>query len=569
MTSPFLVAAAFLSQLAGGIVSGTVSLPAPDGQPATVPGVTVTLTCADAQPQIEITDEQGHFQFAEVPAGTCTLVADLQGFTSPTRTAVVKTNASTEIALRLELESLHEEVTVVGNARTIESNPIVANVETMHAEMMQTAPIASERFQDALPLIPGVVRGPDGLLNIGGARSNQSALRFNNADGTDPVTGDDAVELPIDAVSSVEMHEAAFAPEFGLSAGAVTSVDTQRGGDHWKFMINDMEPRIRVRDGDVHGIESWTPRVTAGGPVVTGKVTLLESVQYEFSQTRTYDLPPLESDTKLESFESYTRVDVTLAPTNRFTASVLASPRKTTYAGLNHFNPQPVTPDIKSHNLFVTASDQLVVGAGGLLENLASVKAFDTTINPADGNGPLILAPEVNAGSYFNSQDRTSGRLEWLTTYAFTPIGPSHLVKAGGGATYETLSGISVNRPVEIVRENGTTSSLTTFTGSGLLDRDRTMLRGFAQDAWTVAPRLTLLYGARFDYDSYTGDVNAAPRGTVTAMLTADGRTVLHGGAACFTHRSRSTWPPSTSTRNARSPISRRTAPHPQRRWRS
>src|SRR5262249_46085254 len=71
-------------------------------------------------------------------------------------------------------------------------------------------------------------------------------------------------------------------------------------------------------------------------------------------------------------------------------------------------------------------------------------------------------------------------------------------------------------------------------TGSGLLDRDRTMLRGFAQDAWTVSPRLTLLYGARFDYDSYTGEVNAAPRGTVTAMLTADARTVLHGGAGLF-----------------------------------
>ena len=50
--------------------------------------------------------------------------------------------------------------------------------------LMETAPLASERFQDALPLIPGVVRGPDGLLNINGTRSNQSALMFNNADGT-------------------------------------------------------------------------------------------------------------------------------------------------------------------------------------------------------------------------------------------------------------------------------------------------------------------------------------------------------------------------------------------------
>ena len=65
------------------------------------------------------------------------------------------------------------------------------------------APIASERFQDALPLVPGVVRGPDGLLNINGTRSNQSAMMFNSADGTDPVTGEEAIELPIDAVREV------------------------------------------------------------------------------------------------------------------------------------------------------------------------------------------------------------------------------------------------------------------------------------------------------------------------------------------------------------------------------
>src|SRR5262249_60158222 len=96
---------------------------------------------------------------------------------------------------------------------------------------MQEAPLASDRFQDALPLIPGVVRGPDGLLNINGTRSNQSALTFNNANGTDPATGEDAIELPIDAVSSVQVCGAAYAPEFGLSAGAVPSVETQRGGD--------------------------------------------------------------------------------------------------------------------------------------------------------------------------------------------------------------------------------------------------------------------------------------------------------------------------------------------------
>jgi len=96
---------------------------------------------------------------------------------------------------------------------------------------MQTAPIASERFQDALPLIPGVVRGPDGLLNISGTRSNQSALRFNNADGTDPVTGEDAIELPIDAVSVV-----ACLP--GLSDAAGPGMLPSGGGGSWSWPLH-------------------------------------------------------------------------------------------------------------------------------------------------------------------------------------------------------------------------------------------------------------------------------------------------------------------------------------------
>jgi hypothetical protein len=524
-----------LAQTSSGVVSGTVSLPSPDGQAITVPGVTVTLTCGDSQqPSLEITDDQGHFRFGEAPSGTCIVSADLQGFKSASKTTVVAPSATVDIALRLDADVLHEEVTVTGSAQAIDSTSIAARVETIKAAALETAPLASDRFQDALPLIPGVIRGPDGLLNISGARSNQSAMNFNNADGTDPVTGDDAVELPIDAVSSVEVHGAAFAPEHGLSSGAVTIVDTQSGGDKWRTTVNDLEPRLRFRDGELHGLESWTPRATVGGPLVKGKLHLLQSMQLEYSQNRVFDLPALESDTKVQSIESYTRADWTVSPTNHVTGSALVAPRKTTYAGLDPFNPQPVTPNIKKHALFGTASDQIVIGNHGVLENTFSVKTFNVTIYPAAGNGPMIFAPEQNSGSYFNDTDGTSRRWEWLTTYSFTPIGPAHLIKVGGAARYETVDGVSTGAPVDIVREDRTLSSRTTFVGDGRVDLERRAIKGFAQDTWTVSPRLTLVYGVRNDYDAYTGDVNVAPRGSVTASLTEDGRTMLRGGAGLF-----------------------------------
>jgi len=518
-----------------GIVSGTVSLPEPDGQVVGVPGVTLTLTCAGVEPRVDLSSDTGQFRFADVPAGACSIIAELQGFKSAAKTVAVKAGATADVALQLDLDTLHVEVNVVGNEDpdTVGGAPIAARVERITASMMQNAPIASERFQDALPLIPSVVRGPDGLLNISGTRSNQSALMFNNADGTDPVTGEDAIELPIDAVSVVQVRGAAFAPEFGLSAGAVTTVETQRAGDAWHITLNDLEPRLRRRAGEFRGIESWTPRFAFGGPLVKGKLNFLESVQYEYSQTRVFGLPAFESDTKLQSFESFSRVDWTVTATNHFTGSAMVSPRKTTYAGLNTFNPQGVTPDIRNHNVLASASDQVVVG-DGVLDTRVSVKQFDSNIYPSQGGRPMVLAPEVNSGSYFNDQDRTSRRVEWLTTYALTPLGSAHLVKVGAGVTYERFDGINRSRRVDIVREDGTLSQAITFTGDGLLNRHRTALRGYGQDSWAVSSRLSVLLGARYDYDTITGDVNIAPRGSFTATVSDDGRTVIRGGAGLF-----------------------------------
>jgi hypothetical protein len=518
-------------------VSGTVTIGQPDGTPVALPGVTVTLRCGSDEPAVTVSDAQGAFSFSVVTGTslTCSVGAALEGFSAAARDVQIAGGAAATVNLQLGLDTLREEITVRAVSAPVDSDRSASPAIEVPASMMQTAPLARERFQDALPLVPGVVRGPDGLLNISGLRSNQSALTFNNANGTDPVTGEDAIELPIDAVSSVQVRDAAYAPEFGLSAGAITVVETQKAGDSWDVTVNDLEPRLRRRGGEFRGIESWTPRATVGGPIVAGRLQLLESVQYEYSQTRVFGLPPFESDTKLESFETFTRADWLRRQADRMTASLLAAPRTTTYAGLNTFNPQGVAADVGTHNVLGSVSDALILSAG-VVDTRVSVKQFDTTIDPSRGTAPMVLAPDVNSGSYFNDQDRTSRRAEWLTTYTFTPIGPAHVVKAGGGITYETFEGTSTSRPVRIVREDGTLTQLLTFAGSGMLDQHKIAVRGFVQDCWTAGSRLTVLYGVRYDHESITSGVNVAPRGSATVAATSDGRTIVRAGVGVFYH---------------------------------
>jgi len=92
-----------------------VSLPEPDGQAVVVPGVTLSLTCAGMEPRSDTSNALGQFRFADLPAGACSIVAELQGFKSAVETVAVKPGETADIALRLDLEALHVEVNVVGS----------------------------------------------------------------------------------------------------------------------------------------------------------------------------------------------------------------------------------------------------------------------------------------------------------------------------------------------------------------------------------------------------------------------------------------------------------------------
>src|SRR4029077_8208251 len=107
-------------------VAGVVSVPAPDGQPFVVPGVTLTLICGRAEPTIEVSNERGEFRFVAVPAGACAIAAELQGFKTATTDVAVNAGETAAIIIQLGLETLHEEVTVTAEADADERNPIEA-----------------------------------------------------------------------------------------------------------------------------------------------------------------------------------------------------------------------------------------------------------------------------------------------------------------------------------------------------------------------------------------------------------------------------------------------------------
>ena len=101
--------------------------------------------------------------------------------------------------------------------------------DSISEKVLNNAPNKDERFDSALPLIPGVVRGPDGFISMKGARASQGGSLLNGANATDPVTGIPDVRLPIDVVSSVEVISNPYDPEYGRLTGPVARTETRTG----------------------------------------------------------------------------------------------------------------------------------------------------------------------------------------------------------------------------------------------------------------------------------------------------------------------------------------------------
>src|SRR5262245_1074245 len=172
-----------------------------DAQGLALPGVTATLAAPaapQAEPQIQVTDGTGRFEFTDLAPGRYTITLALDGFAPKTFDAVT-VPASDEIKAVLELAGLTETVTVRPE-ETVAAMPVIPIGEAVFEQkVLSDVPLATERFEDALPLLPGVVRGPDGLLNMNGARADQSAYLMNGVNLTDPVTGHFSVRLPLEA----------------------------------------------------------------------------------------------------------------------------------------------------------------------------------------------------------------------------------------------------------------------------------------------------------------------------------------------------------------------------------
>jgi len=517
-----------------GSIRGEVVTKTQGGEPAVLPDARIVLH-GPINKETQ-SDARGAFAVDSLPPGMYNIEASAPGLNT-TVTVEVKPGTAAVVPIELGMAAVASTVTVTAGDPPLAEESAQKN--TIGQSTVEEAPNQDEKIESLLPLVPGVVRGPDGRINMKGAQATQAGWLVNSANVTDPATGGQAINLPIDVVSSVQVISNPYDPEYGKFTGAVSSVETRTSDlDKFHFSIQNIVPRARDRDGDIVGIGAFTPRTTITGPLIKDRLAFTQSFEYRFVRTPVESLPPLQRDMKLESFDSFSQLDLKIDKKQTATLSLAVFPQKLDYLGLNTFTPIPSTPDLHQRGYQVSAQHHYASDSGGLLTSQFAYERFDANFFP-NSEDPYRLLVETTEGGFFDRQNRNTDRVEWQEIYQSGTkhfLG-SHRFKTGLDFSHSSYDGYQQFSPVNIIGVTGSTLEQIEFGAPTNFSVRQTEFAWFVGDQWTVGPRLTFDLGIRFDTDSITDATHAAPRAGLTLALTSDRKTLLKAGAGLFYDR--------------------------------
>jgi hypothetical protein len=523
---------------AGAALHGTITTNA--GQVA-LPGVEIVLIDRETAREIRraSTDGTGQFRIDQLEAGSYVLVARAPGFREArVGPLALAAGVAREVPIDLELSPVAESVDVRGTAGVARAES--SSTAPVEGGMVDVLPVASDSYRALLPVLPGVVRQPDGRISVKGAKPTQGALVVGAGSGVDPSTGGFGVDLPSDAIETVDVVPNPYSAEDGRFSAGVVRIETRPGTAAWRATANSFIPMpcLTLCDGYSVGIRNYNPRVWFGGPIAGDRLFVSQAIEYRLAHARTPSLPDPDNQQRSQSFDAFTRVDVHPAAGHAVTASLAIFPRELQNAGMNTFNPQSVTPDVRSWGYQVAASDAVTLSPRSVLTSSFSASLYDVHVDP-HGTPAMEVGVDGNGGTYFNRQRRRTHAFQWSESLTLLRPGRfgDHLLKAGADALWATYSGESASGPVVVRRADGTASWRQDFAGPTSQHVAGIDIAAYLQDRWQPHARVVVEAGVRVDHDGVLDATAVSPRVGVKLGVLPSEAGVLRGGVGVFRER--------------------------------
>lgn len=297
-----LTAAPALAQTITGRIDGRVT----DSSGGVLPGATVTIVNeGTALTVVRVTDENGTYTVTNLPVGTYTVSAELQGFRRSQRTGFdlgADGRLSADFALGVgDLSESIEVQAVTGEAVNRTSGEVA---RTIDSQQIKDLAFNGRNYLELASLIPGAVAtdyDPLALAtslsvtgqSINGSRGNTNNLTIDGTSNLDSGSnGSQVNNVSLSFIEQVKIQTSNFSAEVGRNSGAAINVVTRSGTNQFRGTA-----RYDIRDEKFDAPNYFAPRDAngertkpplefrnfegaLGGPIVRNKLFFFGGQQY-------------------------------------------------------------------------------------------------------------------------------------------------------------------------------------------------------------------------------------------------------------------------------------------------
>lgn len=507
-------------QGARGVVLDQTGLPLPGASVQLLNGSTVVTSTT--------TRGDGTFTIANALPGTTVLVS-LDGFET---TRVLRGDAARIV---LALAHATETTTVFAPTLTPASPTTSLLGSTLTASTVARLPSSRLKARESLPLLPSVVRGPDGLMQLGGARAHDTPLLLDGFNVTDPASGISSINLPFEAVRGVDVLRDPMAVTYGGLLGGAVHIESRPGGAKSAFGVQGVVPRPRFATPGFGRLEGIFPRAFSSGSGANGRLRYMAAAEYDYERIPVPGVTQGRGpDVVEQSATLFGRFDLQMNAHNDFTVEGLMFPSRTRLLGLSPRRDEEATADLSGEDLFAGATHRYVAGDASVFTIQLGVLAHEATLSP-NGSGTSSLSPAGWKGNWFTAVNRNAVRYTATATWERVALvgGRMHDVTLNGEVASRRLRGSVTENAIAVNDAGGRVVRSVEFGPTSTIGVHDRPLALAVRDVWQASQRVQVDGGVRLDHSRHGG---AAPSGRVGVRYALDesGLTVVKAGYGRF-----------------------------------
>lgn len=560
-----------IAQLAQGELRGTIV----DESGAVLPGVNLTATHVETgTSRTATTAANGTYLMPAMPLGTYKVTAELSGFGTSIREGFrLGVGEAVTINFTLKVAALQESVTVSGAAPIIDTKKSELSGH-VNPEQVQALPLNGRNWLDLVSMVPGA-RGNPGEIRAGASGGDAARYQMDGLSVTGQGTGGETQSYSQEIIAEVEVLTNRYDAEYGRVTGAVVNAVTKSGtnryrGSAYYFLRDDSMNAKDFITGTVTPLHQPQEGFTLGGPIVRDRAFFFGSYEYQkASITNRPSTGLAQFDVNVAAPQTRHlvsgRLDAQLNSKNRLFFRTNPFKELRLNEGIGTKVTANAGDNLRAYNQDGVIGETWVVSDRLVNEVRAGLFYFNKSLEELSQT-PRYSFPSVTLGPASNNPQWWREKI-WQVSDSISYFLPGqhgdHKIKAGfqyqlayyqGELPSKSYGQFNFSRDPTNFLDPSTYPAPTQYStslGDFSYNVNNPAYGAYAQDDWTIRPRLTLNLGLRYDLEPRVGNpgleqqqvepgsrkterTNFGPRVGFTYDVRGDAKTIVRGGVGRY-----------------------------------